>query len=123
MKAKVVKLLLSVLRFIANILQQNLSFIYKKIFSFEWSYFSPEFFDHKIDIFYQWPKLQDPYPLKRGVLSNFWIEKFTDAKVMELCCGDGFNTYSFYCPKNVKSVIACDYLQSSIDFAKKKLYK
>lgn len=93
--------------------------IYKLQFELRWKYLNPIYFDHQIDLMYKWNKTQDPFWLKRGILSNIQIRKFPEAKVLELGCGDGFNTYHFYCDKNVKSVLACDYTEEAVRFAQK----
>lgn len=54
----------------------------------------PEHFDHRIDLYFQWLQTRNSLWLERGVFSALAIK--TDAKVLELACGDGFNTRNFY---------------------------
>lgn len=54
----------------------------------------PEWFDHYQDLYYQWHTRQNPLWLERGCFSLLALKD--QAKVLELCCGDGFNAYHFY---------------------------
>jgi SAM-dependent methyltransferase len=51
-------------------------------------------FDHYLDIHYLWGKTRTPLSCERGILGLLAIKE--GAKVLELCCGDGFNTFHFY---------------------------
>lgn len=102
----------------AEISRKITSWFYKCQYKLKWTYLNPLFFDHQIDLNYKWSSTQSPMWLKRGVLSNIQIQKFQNAKVLELGCGDGFNTFHFYCDKNVTSVLACDSCSKAIKFAK-----
>jgi SAM-dependent methyltransferase len=51
-------------------------------------------FDHYLDIHYLWGKTRTPLSCERGILGLLGIKD--GAKVLELCCGDGFNTFHFY---------------------------
>ncbi len=104
----------------AEIGQKYVKHAYKVQFKLKWTYLNPIFFDHRIDLYYKWGETQSPEWLKRGVLSNTRIREYEHAKVLELGCGDGFNTYHFYCDKNVDSVLACDFSSEAIKFANRK---
>jgi len=55
---------------------------------------APEWFDHFLDQYYVWPATRTPLWLERGVFSLLAIKP--GARMLELCCGDGFNAYHFY---------------------------
>ncbi|MGK5091294.1 class I SAM-dependent methyltransferase [Deltaproteobacteria bacterium TL4] len=76
----------------------------------------PEWFDHYLDLYYQWGASQIPIWVERGVWSLFSIR--ADAEVMELCCGDGFNTYHFYSVR-AKNLLAVDMDPQAIAHAKR----
>ena len=65
----------------------------------------PENFDHHIDLFYQWRTTRNHQWTERGVFSALCLK---GGKVLELCCGDGFNARNFYSLTST-SVIACDF--------------
>jgi ubiquinone/menaquinone biosynthesis C-methylase UbiE len=77
---------------------------------------SPEWFDHSIDLYYQWPKSGNPLWLERGAYGSLAIRGGT---VLELASGDGFNTRNFYSRK-ARSIIACDFDPSAIATARRK---
>jgi SAM-dependent methyltransferase len=66
---------------------------------------SAEWFDHQLDAQWQWPRLGRSGFLERGVLSSLALRPA--GSVLELCCGDGFNTRHFYAPR-VARVVAVD---------------
>ncbi len=78
---------------------------------------TPEFFDHHIDLYYQWQKNKSSWWLERGVFGSLAIKR--DGKMLELASGDGFNTRNFY-SGIAKSVIACDFDKKAISTAKRK---
>lgn len=78
---------------------------------------NPEWFNHDIDLFYQW-KVQNK--------NSFWVERgvfnslaLTGGDVLELCSGDGFNTKYFYA-KRASKVVACDFDPSAIKYSSKR---
>ena len=64
-----------------------------------------EWFDHQLDVYWQWPARRRSSFLERGVLSSLAIND--GARVLDLCCGDGFYTARFYAPR-AASVIGLD---------------
>lgn len=65
----------------------------------------PESFDHQIDLYYWWKQSRNPQWVERGVFSALCLK---GGKVLELCCGDGFNARNFYSLTS-ETVIACDF--------------
>ncbi len=65
----------------------------------------PENFDHHIDLFYWWHQSRNPQWVERGAFGALCLK---GGKVLELCCGDGFNARHFYSISS-QSVTACDF--------------
>lgn len=85
----------------------------------EWGFGNPEFFDHHIDLYSDWLKNKNPLWLERGVFNNLVLKR--GGSLMELACGDGFNTSNFY-SRVCKDIIALDFDREAIKIAKKKNY-
>ena len=85
-------------------------------FSSQWGTTSPpEWFDHYLDLYYQWGKpFGNVYWVERGIFSLLAIE--FGANVLELCCGDGFNAKYFYSYK-ARNICACDFDPNAIRHA------
>jgi len=84
----------------------------------QWSKGSnPEFFDHKIDLYYQWLNTRNPLWLERGVFGSLVLKAGGD--VLELGCGDGFNACNFYSIRS-RRIVACDYDPNAISTAERK---
>ncbi len=78
---------------------------------------SAEWFDHEIDVHWQWPALGHASFLERGVLSALAIRP--GAEVLELCCGDGFSAARFYAPR-ARRVLALDNNEEALDHARRR---
>jgi SAM-dependent methyltransferase len=76
----------------------------------------PQYFDHHIDLFYQWIKTRDAMWLERGVFSALALN---GGNVLELSCGDGFNARNFYSLRANK-VLAVDIDPDAISLAIRK---
>jgi SAM-dependent methyltransferase len=76
----------------------------------------PEFFDHKIGLYWMWRARRAPHWVERGVFSLLTMEP--DCKALELCCGDGFNAHFFYSAR-VGSMLSVDFDPKAIGYAKK----
>jgi len=92
------------------------SFTHKMQFYAEWEVDNPEYFDHNIDLYSSWRRTRESFPLERGVFSSYAMT--TDGRVLELCCGDGFNSYYFYSLR-AASVTAIDFDAEAIRWAKR----
>lgn len=87
----------------------------------EWGNGTPEYFDHHIDAYYQWHAQRQSFPWERGVYSSLALQATrTDRlpRVLELCCGDGFNTYHFYSSQS-ESIVAMDFDKEAIGTARR----
>lgn len=76
----------------------------------------PEWFDHFIDLHYQWTARRLPFFLERGVFSLLAVKPA--ASVLELCCGDGFNAHHFYSIRAAR-VHAVDFDPAAIAHARR----
>jgi SAM-dependent methyltransferase len=77
---------------------------------------NPEWFDHFLDQHYQWTRTRLPFPWERGLFSLLAIKP--GARMLELCCGDGFNAHHFYSIR-AGSVISVDFDPTAIAHAKR----
>lgn len=85
----------------------------------EWGVDSPEWFDHYLDQFYFWHHNRNALTWERGVASAFALQTSTvdtRPRVLELCSGDGFNTYHFY-SLLAESIVAIDFDPDAVSFA------
>lgn len=90
---------------------------HKRLFASQWCLPpAPEWFDHSIDLFYQWPRTNSSFWLERGVFGCLALK---GGRVLELSCGDGFNAKHFYSQKS-KEIIACDFDPTAIRAARGK---
>lgn len=104
---------------ILNHLLRNLTaYTHRLQFKYQWKKNPnpPEWFDHFLDQYYQMPKKQMSFWLERGVLNSLFLKE--DDLVLELACGDGFNTKNFYSNK-ARHIYAVDIDPAAIEHAKK----
>jgi len=101
-----------------SFLKSLTAYSYKKLFWATWGIAgNPECFDHHIDLFYLWQKTKNSLWLERGVFGSLAIKR--NGKILELACGDGFNSRNFYSHIS-DSVIAVDFDKYAIRLAKRK---
>ncbi|MGO9319774.1 MAG: class I SAM-dependent methyltransferase [Solirubrobacteraceae bacterium] len=77
---------------------------------------SAEWFDHEIDVHWQWVARQRSMFLERGVLNTLAIRP--GAQILELCCGDGFNSHRFYAER-AAHVLAVDHNRAALAHARR----
>jgi SAM-dependent methyltransferase len=77
---------------------------------------SAEWFDHEIDVSWQWAARQRSMFLERGVLNTLAIRP--GAEVLEICCGDGFNAHRFYAERGAH-VLAVDHNREALVHARR----
>lgn len=75
---------------------------------------NPEWYDHFLDQHCFWTITSNPLGWERGVFSLLAINQ--GAKVLELCCGDGFNAHHFYSIR-AGSITALDFDPKAIQSA------
>lgn len=77
---------------------------------------SAEWFDHEIDVQWQWVARQRSMFLERGVLNTLAIKP--GAEILEICCGDGFNAHRFYAERGAH-VLAVDHNREALAHAQR----
>jgi hypothetical protein len=77
---------------------------------------SQERFDHNIDLFYQWSKMNNGLRLKRKVFGGLALE---GSILLEFSCGSDFNSKQINANR-LKSVVSCDFDPTAIHIAKTK---
>ena len=76
----------------------------------------PEFFEHKIGLYWLWKAKRSPHWVERGVFSLLSMKP--GCKALELCCGDGFNAHYFYSAR-VGSMLSVDFDPKAIAYARR----
>jgi len=76
----------------------------------------PEWFDHYLDQHWQWSATNNSLWVERGVFSRLVMKP--NSKMLEICCGDGFNARHFY-SSQASSIIALDFDKDAIPHAKR----
>jgi SAM-dependent methyltransferase len=101
-----------------NFLVRKLSaFSHFAQFAVQWGFNPrPEWFDHYLDQHWQWSAKNNGLWVERGVFSRLVMKP--NAKMLEICCGDGFNARHFYSSK-ASSIIALDFDKDAIPHAKR----
>lgn len=92
---------------------------HKMLFFAEWCVDNPENWDHYIDQYYIWGKTRSSHWLERGVFNNLALQMFEKPIILELCCGEGFNTKYFYSAV-ADRILALDFDKLAIREANKK---
>ena len=111
-------ILLKLVEFECWISTKWVSSAHKRLMRVQWNIGeNPEFFDHTIDLYYQWKNRRTPFWVERGVFGTLALLK--NGRVLEIACGDGFNTRHFYSAKAM-NIVACDFDKSAIRTAVRK---
>jgi SAM-dependent methyltransferase len=76
----------------------------------------PEHFDHTIDLYWTWRESRNSLWIERGTFGSLDLR---GGDVLELCCGDGFNSRNFYSLRS-RRVVACDFDPLAIQTAQRK---
>ena len=77
---------------------------------------TPEWFDHYLDQYFQLPNSHNTYWFERGVFGGLAVKR--GGRLLEICCGDGFNSRHFYSPL-VAEMIAADFDPDAIAHARR----
>lgn len=103
----------------ARFLEYWISSAFKRSAWFQWNIDpKPSFYDHDADLYYGWKSSLNPMWLERGFF-NLLVLK--GGGVLEISCGDGFNTKYFYSHKS-EYITAIDLCQEAINHASSKNY-
>jgi SAM-dependent methyltransferase len=101
----------------ARVAEWWVSGAHHRLFLAQWGFLpTPEFFEHKVGLYWMWKAHRSPHWVERGVFSLLALEP--GCKVLELCCGDGFNAHFFYSAR-AASILAVDFDPKAIAYAKK----
>lgn len=86
-------------------------------YALEWGWEpKPKWFDHFLNQHWQMSAKNSGLHVERGVFSRFLLKP--NGRLLELCCGDGFNSRHFY-SSAVRSVTAVDFDASAISHARR----
>jgi SAM-dependent methyltransferase len=111
------RLLISVLKGLNFLVRKLSAATHFAQFAVQWGIHPrPEWFDHYLDQHWQFSAKNNGLWVERGVFSRLVMKP--DARVLEICCGDGFNARHFYSSK-AKSIIALDFDKDAIPHAKR----
>ncbi|MET4801525.1 methyltransferase domain-containing protein [Bradyrhizobium sp. LB11.1] len=90
---------------------------HRRLFLAQWGLHPlPEFFEHKIGLYWSWEATNAPHWVERGIFSLLAMKP--GCKALELCCGDGFNAHYFYRAR-VGSMVSVDFDPKAIAYANK----
>jgi SAM-dependent methyltransferase len=86
-------------------------------FALQWGWNPrPEWFDHYLDQHWQWSATNNSLWVERGVFSRMLLKP--NSRMLEICCGDGFNTRHFYSTR-AASITALDFDKDAIPHARR----
>ena len=108
--------LVSLLKGLNFVVRRISAFTHFAQFALQWGFSPrPEWFDHYLDQHWQFSAKNNGLWVERGVFSRMVLKP--NAKMLEICCGDGFNARHFYSSK-AASIIALDFDKDAIPHAK-----
>ena len=102
---------------LTSIFRRLSALIHKRQMEFEWSRKDePRWFNHFSDQYYQFRENKNSTWLERGVFNTLVLNK--NSHVLEIGCGDGFNTFHFF-SERCKKITAIDFDENALKHAKK----
>ena len=111
------RLLVSLIKGVNAVVRKISAFTHFAQFAVQWGFKPrPEWFDHYLDQHWQFSATNNGLWVERGVFSRMVIKP--NAKMLEICCGDGFNTRHFYSSK-AASIVALDFDRDAIPHARR----
>ncbi|MBX9648810.1 MAG: class I SAM-dependent methyltransferase [Xanthobacteraceae bacterium] len=111
------RLLVSFLKGVNFVVRKISAFTHFAQFAVQWGFAPrPEWFDHYLDQHWQFSATNNGLWVERGVFSRMVIKP--NARMLEICCGDGFNTRHFYSSK-AGSITALDFDRDAIPHARR----
>jgi len=111
------RLLVSVLKGLNLLVRKFSAFTHFAQFAVQWGVHPrPEWFDHYLDQHWQFSAKNNGLWVERGVFSRMVLKP--NSKMLEICCGDGFNARHFY-SSAASSIIALDFDKDAIPHAKR----
>jgi SAM-dependent methyltransferase len=77
---------------------------------------NPEWFDHHLDLYYCFLRDRNSLWVERGAFGSLALKH---GDLLELACGDGFNSRNFYSLRS-RRVVACDFDPTALATARRK---
>jgi SAM-dependent methyltransferase len=110
-------LLVSALKGLNFLVRKLSAFTHFLQFAVQWGFKPrPEWFDHFLDQHWQWASTNNSLWVERGVFSRLVMKP--NARMLEICCGDGFNARHFYSSR-ASSITALDFDKDAIPHARR----
>lgn len=110
-------ILVSILKWLNFLVRKVSAFTHFVQFAVQWGFHPrPEWFDHYLDQHWQFSAKNNGLWVERGVFSRLVMKP--NSKLLEICCGDGFNAKHFYSSR-ASSIIALDFDKDAIPHAKR----
>jgi len=111
------KLLISALKGLNFLVRKVSAFTHFAQFAVQWGFHPrPEWFDHFLDQHWQFSAKNNGLWVERGVFSRLVMKP--NSRMLEICCGDGFNARHFYSSR-AASIVALDFDKDAIPHAKR----
>jgi ubiquinone/menaquinone biosynthesis C-methylase UbiE len=111
------QLIVSALKGLNFIVRKVSAFTHFAQFAVQWGFSPrPDWFDHYLDQHWQFSAKNNGLWVERGVFSRMVFKP--NAKVLEICWGDGFNARHFY-SSAASSITALDFDKDAIPHAKR----
>ncbi len=111
------KLTIAVVKAVNSFIRKAARYFHKLQYRLEWKNDTPpEWFDHFLDQYWQWGKKGVSHWIERGVFGR--ISLTPQGRLLELCCGDGFNARHFYA-EQAASITSVDFDPTAIAHARK----
>jgi SAM-dependent methyltransferase len=111
------RLLISLLKGLNFLVRKVSAFTHYAQYAVQWGIEpKPEWFDHFLDQHWQFSATNNGLWVEHGVFSRLVLKP--NARMLEICCGDGFNARHFYSSK-ASSIIALDFDKDAIPHAKR----
>jgi hypothetical protein len=110
------KMIVSFLKGFNFLVRKFSAFTHYAQFALQWYPKPPEWFGHYLDQHWQWSATNNSLWVERGVFSRLVMKP--NSKMLEICCGDGFNARHFY-SSQASSSIALDFDADAIPRAKR----
>lgn len=111
------KLLVSLLKIVNFVVRKLSAFTHYAQFAVEWGFRpTPYWFDNFLNQHWQFSAQNNGLWVERGVFSRLVMKP--NAKMMEICCGDGFNARHFY-SSAASSIVALDFGKDAIRHARR----
>ena len=95
------RMLVSILKGLNFLVRKFSAFTHYAQFAVQWyPKPRPEWFDHYLDQHWQWSATNNSLWVERGVFSRLVMKP--NSKMLEICCGDGFNARHFIPPRHLQ---------------------